>query len=286
MKVTLTLGCILLSLAASGHAQKLAANDPNYQLLSQLSTSIGWYQVSDTKAWTVGDADADRDGARCMETLDKLRAAGVADTRTIDVQWESPEFKPGVHSLADIRRSCEHVARVGKIKDFEKWAILAMQAGTNYSSGAIYYKQCIQSYDLIVKGGVAPTDRVPDKVIGGVQWSGTIQDIRQKYCEKGMSAANEKNAAREAPFRKELGADKLRIALKYGSVFLPGGQGTGDAHKMAAASVWFLDLSPPRMCVDGRQVHTIRRYQFNGDQKLVSTTSKDYCGGAPRAAFQ
>jgi hypothetical protein len=285
MKVTLSLGCILISLSPFAYGQRLSANDPNYQLLSQLSNSIGWYRVSNTNAWDIGDADADRSGARCMETLDKLRAAGVPDTRTIEVQWESPEFKPGVHTLADIRRSCEHVARLGKIKDFEKWAILAMQAGTHYSSGAIYYKQCVQSYNLITKGGVAPTDRVPDRVIGSTQWSGSIEEIRQKYCDNGMTMASEKNTAHEAPFRKELAGDKLRIALKYGSVFLPGGMGTADPHKMAAASTWFLDLSPPRMCVDGRQVHTIRRYQFDGE-KLVSTTSKDYCGGAPRSAFQ
>ena len=71
-----------------------------------------------------------------------------------------------------------------------------------------------------------------------------------------MTAATEKTASREAPFRADMRGDKLRIALKY-KRFLPGGSGTGDAHKMATASVWFLDLSPPRHCVTGLQVHTI-----------------------------
>ena len=36
-----------------------------------------------------------------------------------------------------------------------------------------------------------------------------------------MSAAKEKTETSEAPFRKELKSDKLKIALKYGSVFIP-----------------------------------------------------------------
>jgi hypothetical protein len=287
MKTTLTLGCILFSIwAPTAGAQRLTTADPNFAQLSQLANSIGWYQVSGTKAWSVGDADADNHGARCMETLDKLRAAGVPDTRALDVSYETPEFKPGVHTLLEIRGSCEHVARIGKIKAFEKWALLAMQAGTNVRSGADYYRLCVQTYGEIVKAGISPAERVPDRVIGGTPWSGTIEELRTKWCDAGMSAATDKATAREAPYRKELKGDKLKIALTYGSVFLAGGAGTSDAHKMAIAPIWFLDLSPPKHCVDGRQVHTIRRYQFGSDQQLIKTTQQDYCGSAPGSAFQ
>jgi hypothetical protein len=271
--------------ASAAGPQRLTTDDPNFSSLSQLSNSIGWYQMSDTQAWSVGDGDANRDGAQCMDLLNKLRAAGVPDTRTLDVHWESPEFKPGVHTLAEIRKSCEHVARIGKIKEFEKWAILAMQAGTNYRSGADYYRNCLKTYDDIVKAGIQPTERVPDRVIAGAQWSGSIEELKKKWCDTGASNASSQTSASEAPFRKELQADKLKIALTYGSVFLPGHVGTSNAHKMAAASVWFLDLSPPRHCTDGSQVHTIRRYQFDGNQ-LVKTTHHDYCGPAPTSAFQ
>jgi hypothetical protein len=64
------------------------------------------------------------------------------------------------------------------------------------------------------------------------------------------------------------------------------GTGTSDAHKLAEAPVWFIDLSPSRVCVDGRQVHTLRRYQFGASQELLKTTGHEYCGGAPRSAFQ
>jgi hypothetical protein len=143
VKLTLILGCMLL--------QRLATSDPNFESLSKLADSIGWYQLSDTKAWSVGDGDMDdQRHARCMAPLDKLRTAGVPDTRTVEVRWESPEFKPGVHTLAEIRRSCGHVERAGKINAFDKWAILVMQAGSNVRSGASYYKLCVKTYDEIV----------------------------------------------------------------------------------------------------------------------------------------
>lgn len=287
MKTICVLGCILFLIQSStAGPQRLTTDDPNFSSLSQLSNSIGWYRVGGTNAWSVGDADANRDGATCMDPLNKLRAAGVPDTRTLDVQWESPEFKPGIHTLAEIRRSCEHVARIGKVKDFEKWGILAMQSGTNYRSGADYYRMCLKTYDDIVKAGVPPTERVADRMIGGAQWSGTIEELRNKWCQTGSGMASSQKSANEAPFRQELKADKLKIALTYGSVYLPGHVGTSNPRKMAAASVWFLDLSPPKHCVDGRQVHTIRRYQFEGNQQLLKTTHRDYCGSAPSSAFQ
>jgi hypothetical protein len=284
MKRTILLLFAFAALNAS--AQRLTTSDPNYQQLYQLTQSIGWYQMSDSHAWSVGDNDVDvKTGARCMEALNALRAAGVPATRTIEVQWESPEFKPGVHSLAEIRTSCEHAEKVGRIRAFEKWAILAMQAGSNVRSGSSYYKLCVQTYNDIVKAGVSPGDKVPERMIAGVSWSGTIEDLRKKWCDAGIAQATSQNAAHEAPFREAMAGDKLRIALKYGSVFLPGGAGTANAQKMAAASLWFLDLSPPRHCANGLQVHTIRRYHFTGDH-LAGTSEKDYCGRAPASAFQ
>src|ERR1019366_7288259 len=103
-----------------------------------------------------------------------------------------------------------------------------------------------------------PTERVPERAIGGTAWSGSIEELRKKWCEPGLSKATASTAAREAPFRKELKGDKLKVALTYGEVLLPGGGSTSDPHKMAAASVWFVDFSPSKVCNDGRQVHNLR----------------------------
>ena len=289
MKAILILCLLILTNAPTSRAQQLKWGDPNYKLASQVATDIGWYQVTDTKAWTVKDgATLGLKGARCMAALDKLRAAGVPDTTTVVVKYDAPEFKRGSHSLAEIRTSCAHVESLGKIKYFEKWAVLAMKDTPNLNSGRYetgYYKNCIQAYDEIVKAGVSPTERVPDEVIAGSAWSGSIEQIRKKWCDSGFNTANAKTAASEAPYRKVLTSDKLKVALTYQEVILPGGARTTDPRKMAAASVWFEDFSPSKVCNDGRQVHNLRRYQFDSDQRIVKTTAQDYCGGAPLSAF-
>ncbi len=290
MKSTLILGCVLLlTTALTLGAQQPKWGDPNYKLLSEIASDIGWRQINATKAWTVADgATLGLRGARCTTTLEKLLAAGVPDTRTVDVKYDSPEFQRGPHTLAEIRTSCAHVESLGKVKYFEKWAILAMKDTPNLNSGrydAGYYKNCIQAYDEIVKAGVSPTEHVPEDVIGNAAWSGSIEELRKKWCESGLSKANAKTAASEEPYRKELTSDKLRIALTYQEVLLPGGARTSDARKMAASSVWFVDFSPSKVCNDGRQVHNLRRYQFGSDQRLVKTTEQDYCGSAPLSAF-
>jgi hypothetical protein len=289
VKSTLILGWVLVLTAPTSGAQQLKWGDPNYRLLSEIASDIGWYQITGTKAWAVADrATLGLRGARCTTTLDKLRAAGVPDTRIVDVKYDAPEFRRGPHTLAEIRTSCVHVESLGKVKYFEKWAIMAMKDTPNLNSGlytAGYYKNCIQTYDEIVKAGVSPTEHVPEDVIGGATWSGSIEELRKKWCEPGLSRANAKTAASEAPYRKELTNDKLRVALTYQEILLPGGARTSDARKMAASSVWFVDFSPSKVCNDGRQVHNLRRYQFGGDQRLVKTTEQDYCGSAPGSAF-
>jgi hypothetical protein len=282
--------CVLfLAAAPAGLAQTISYDDPNYSLLNEVSDSIGWYQLGQTKAWSIGDGDADENhSARCMATFDKLRTAGVPDTRSITVRYDAPEFKAGRHTLTEIRTSCLHADRVAKVKFFQRWAVMAMQEATSGSQrfDDAFPRNCINVYNQIVKEGVPSTERVPDDIIGNVNWSGTIEELRKKWCDSSLAKAHQDVADREAPFRRELKNDKLGLAIKYGGFFLPGGQGTGDPHALAAASVWFLDLSPSRHCLDGRQVHTLRRYQFASDQRLVRTSEQEYCGSAPRSAFQ
>jgi hypothetical protein len=284
----LILGCVLIN-APTSHAQQLKFGDPNYKFASTLAGDIGWYQITATNAWAVKDgATSGLKGARCMSALDSLRAAGVPDTTIVDVKYNAPEFKRGPHTLAEIRTSCEHVETLGKIKYFERWAIFAMKDTPNLNTGrydAGYYKNCLQTYDEIVKAGVSPSERVPDDVIGGSPWSGSIEELRKKWCDAELSTANSKTAASEAPYRKVLTNDKLKVALTYQEVILPGGARTTDPAKMAAASVWFEDFSPSKVCNDGRQVHSLRRYQFGSDQRIVKTTEQEYCGGAPLSAF-
>jgi hypothetical protein len=49
-------GCLLiLTNVPTSHAQQLKWGDPNYKLASEIASDIGWYEVTDTEAWTVKD---------------------------------------------------------------------------------------------------------------------------------------------------------------------------------------------------------------------------------------
>lgn len=282
--------CTLILCTIGSHAQTLTMADPNYGPLSELATSIGWYQLPGTNAWSASDGSVrGPQGTACLATLNQLKAAGVPDTRSIEIQWDGPEFKRGVHTLAEIRTSCQHLDRIGQIKRFEFWAIQAMneaalvqKARTNNE----VFRQCIQTYNQITKAGVPPSERVPDQVIQGKQWSGTIEELRQKWCDSGMATAASNTAKSDAPFRAALKGDKLKWALRERGAFLPGGGSTADPHQMLLAPVWFSQIVGPKTCADGRDVYTLTRLQFGSDQQLLSQSSHEYCGRPPASAYR
>jgi hypothetical protein len=74
------------------------------------------------------------------------------------------------------------------------------------------------------------------------------------------------------------------------SYALAGGKYTSDAKKLADARVWFLDVGPPsnelQYCPNGGKRHSVRRYSFNAEHKLLGTTQKEYCGDPPASAYQ
>ena len=282
--------CALILGAIGSNAQPLTMADPNYGPLSELAASIGWYQLPSTNAWSVNDASVKGpQGTVCLATLNQLKAAGVPDNRSIEIQWDGPEFKRGSHTLAEIRTSCQHVDRIGQIRKFEFWAIQAMNEAALVQKGRTnneIFRNCVQTYNQITKAGVPPSERVPEQVILGKQWSGTIEELRQKWCDSGMNQAAANTSKREAPFRAVLKGDKLKWALREGGAFLPGGGSTADPHQLLAAPVWFSQMVGPKTCADGRDVYTLTRLQFSGDQQLVSNTSREYCGKPPVSAYR
>lgn len=177
---------LLFGAAPDVFAQGLARTDPHYRELFELSESIGWYRVPVTNAWAVGTAAVrPESGAVCRQTLDKLRGDGVPDARTIKTSWDSPEFPAGVHTLAEIRKSCEHVDRVGKIAEFEKAALLAMDSRLDARYDTPYFKLCQQAYDKLISAGFSPAEQVPERKVRGVLWSGSIGELKKKYCDGG-----------------------------------------------------------------------------------------------------
>src|ERR1700743_2762380 len=133
--------------------------------------------------------------------------------------------KRGAHTLAEIRTSCAHVESLGKVKYFEKWAVMAMKDTPNLNSGqydAGYYKNCLQAYDQIVKAGVSPSERVPEDVIGSATWSGPIEEIRNKWCEPGFEQGQRQNSGERGPLSKRIGERQAK-----GRAHLPAGLAAG-----------------------------------------------------------
>jgi hypothetical protein len=157
------------------------------------------------------------------------------------------------------------------------------------------FKFCIRSYDKMIASGVSPSTRVPEGEVRGIMWKGTVQEIKENWCDAGLKKISDDVEARFAPYRANLKADKLRLVIDetHGGITsyaLSGGKYTSDAKLLAAAAVWFLDVGPPsnelQYCPNGGKRHSVRRYSFNAQHKLLGTTQKEYCGDPPASAYR
>jgi hypothetical protein len=164
------------------------------------------------------------------------------------------------------------------------------------------FKFCIDAYNKMIASGISPSTRVPEETRsnqrpGGppIVYAGTVQEIKEKWCDAGGQKINADVAAKHAPYRAALKNDKLRLVIDethghVSSYAVAGGQYTSDAKRLAAASVWFLDIGPAtnesQNCVGGGRKATVRRYAFDGQHNLTGTTSKQFCGSVPSSAYQ
>ena len=183
-------------------------------------------------------------------------------------------------------------------RSFKSWALDTQEPNPIPNM----FKFCLQSYDKMIASGVSPATRVPDESRPGARpndppivWTGTVQELKERWCEAGSRKVNADVATKHAPYRAALKNDKLRLVIDetHGHVrsyALAGGQYTSDAKRLAAAPVWFLDVGPAtnerQNCPGGGKRATVRRYAFDGQHNLTGTTSKEYCGSPPSSAYQ
>lgn len=293
------LAALLISVlaASSVDAEPLQMNDPNYSVLVEVSTSIdsAWYRDGGAGAWLVADDAGDLGGAKCTKALAAAAKAGVPGSRKIPLQNDNPELMRGEHSLDDLRPVCANIERLAKIHMWEKWSIGAARGHSRGSNDARQFARCRETYDEMLKAGIAKTAKVQEREILAedetkLKWAGTVGELHKKYCvDPGKQAAGA-TADREAPYRKVLKADKLSMALTTGQFYVVGGGLVSAPGKLAAAKVWFSDTqsanSDRKTCNGGQEIHTLVRYQFDAAHKLVKTTDSLHCGMPPAKAFK
>ena len=277
---------VLAVLTTTAHA-----DEPD-QLVSNLEDQIrqAWYRDSETRAWLLADAaTAGMKPAPCSETLMKLRNLGVPAERTIELLEESHDLPIGKHALPAARKACDAIEYAGKIKEVERWITMAAESDSVNNRAA--FGHCLTTYADAIKAGIKPTDKVPQRRIrighDLVTWSGTIEELKTKYCDAGMEKIQAELGKREAPYRRVLKGDKLSMALGFNATavyVLPGGDASMNPAKLAAGRIWFDSTSAPsneaQSCVDGRRRTLVRKYEFNGQHVLVKTTQKEDCGAA------
>ena len=176
-------------------------------------------------------------------------------------------------------------------RHFQSWAIDTQMPGPM----PVMFENCIKSYDKMIASGVSPSTRVPEGEVRGILWKGTVQEIKEGWCDAGLKKNTDEITARLAPYRAHLKADKLRLVIdemngKVWSYALPGGKYTSDAKLLAAARVWFLDVGAPsnelQYCLNGGKRISVQRYTFDADHKHLGTTQKEYCGNPPPSAYR
>ena len=152
---------------------------------------------------------------------------------------------------------------------------------------------CLDKYEKLIASGVSPSARV--EKYAEKDWNATVAEIKEKYCVDPEKKVNDDWNAKQAPYKAALKADKLRLMINENSrviysYALAGGKYTDDAKALAASRVWFLDVGPPsneaQNCLNGGRRNTVRRYTFDVNHKLLSTTEKQYCGTPPASAYR
>ncbi len=247
---------------------------------------------------------------KCMEAIDKALAAGMSDSKTIEVQFRDQDSYGEVSktvSLAELRSLCERIGgAAGKEDSLRKarqaadnaygWSEKISQgeniSGTYAEVAAGLANECISSIDKALKSGNAGSTNI--------EWSGnsgkvkmTLSEAREMCVYVRDSATKQvKNdvAAEEAlyePFRKLLSGDKLYVyndRLKSYKLYGAGGRVLRSPEDYRDSPLW---------CTTGVNregivpVWSVDCWHFKGMTMIGSVESRTGTGDqAPSSAFR
>jgi hypothetical protein len=255
----------------------------------------------------LGDTWKPKESGWCADSFDELTANHVAPTTKVKTSgalpdpaaWPHGSIPAGTFTLEALREHCRFLTSLNGRFHFEAVAKLVLghvemlQPGEFPDSNYTEVKACLRSYAQLTAAGVAPTTQLEFDTNSKAlpKFKGTLEEARVQVCEAARNGLRSKMDVVLAPYKKVLKGDKLKMLSDTypGGFILPGGGlESSDAALLAKASAWFLDLSASDGKIECRNgsIHTVRKYQFNGAGKLVSTTEKQYCGEPPASAFK
>ncbi|MBS1796718.1 MAG: hypothetical protein JSS81_23000 [Acidobacteria bacterium] len=236
------------------------------------------------------------DGSKdCLAAIDKAVAAGVPETRTVNVKRQADNSNLPM-SLAEIREMCRRVLKMtggamwkGQaaeaaqyisiwLKPLQDGSIDKTQAAVAAQNG----KEALAKLDEARSGGLADTDEL--EVLGQTM---TVRDAREQivYIQTEISKINDKFVAEEeakyAPFRAALTGDKLDLynsRMKHSGVYGAGGRMLKTPAEYAASPVWC------EWSVDRNSLITtweLGCWHFKGMTKVGAVVTRSGVGATP-----
>jgi len=262
-----------------------AAPDSVRGLLGNLRDT--WEYNDSTKQWKA------QKSTTCNQWLPDLKTAGVADTLEVELDFDTPFLKKGKHPVSAIKELCQHAIRTARIFD------LVQFMGYGATSGETRLAvDCLERYDWALAVGHTPTTTLPYEGISmkdpatGNEFAGTIEDARKRFCDPLAKPVLDAAAAAEAPYRKHLKTDKLKLALKYrGKQFYgPGKRSLDKPEQLASNKIWFREYFYEDQSCDVRnsqkKTFMVVRYSFDAKHTMLGETSKSFCGAPAKSAFK
>ena len=246
---------------------------------------------------------------RCLDAYDKLHAAGVADTDTVTVAYDRDKnpLTKGTYAISYVHDYCAKqkvaAAQLAAANDAKQklggavasllQQVKGLDDGTIHDFKQIdsFIKDCDDAVDAAHAAGIAD-DLALDVPSNGESyaWKGTLGTMKKEVCDRGDAARKQALDKLSAPYVKAgMKNDKLKMIIdNAGATYFQvvGGETTLDAKKLMASKVWFEEFAGGGGTCASDEPGYLTRFQFDRDQKLVKTTSKDYCGTPPKAAFR
>ena len=218
--------------------------------------------------------------ASCTVLLAKLRSNNVPATRRVTIDEDTAYLAKGEHALPAVRKACDALEYAGKVEEAKRSIRMAIEM---HAAPA-----CANYWPTLIAAGVKPSERMDEdvpKTYGRqekIRITGTLEELKTKYCDQVVASEQAKEDADFAPFKKVLKKDKLAIVLDYRGargITLLGGDQSMKPAKLASARVWFT-ARVGGDCNDGRTMIVVTRYDFDAAHAIVKEAKKQHCGEA------